>query len=89
MEQATKFFMENAGMEKANAEREAFRAAFDPLYIVYTVGALQIRKLRDDVRAKEGTSFDLASFHARILSQGSLPVKLLRRLLLNDDGPTL
>jgi len=89
MEQATKFFMEHAGMEKANAEREAFRAAFDPLYIVYTVGALQIRKLRDDVRVKEGTSFDLAAFHARILSQGSLPVKLLRRLLLNDDGPTL
>lgn len=89
MEEATKFFVENAGMEPANAQREAFRAAFDPLYIVYTIGALQIRKLRDDVRAKEGASFDLASFHARILSQGALPVKLLRRLLLNDDGPTL
>ncbi len=89
MEEATKFFVENAGMEPANAQREAFRAAFDPLYIVYTIGALQIRKLRDDVRAKEGASFDLASFHARILSQGALPVKLLRRLLLNDDGPSL
>jgi uncharacterized protein (DUF885 family) len=89
MDEAKQFFVENAGMEPANAEREAFRAAFDPLYIVYTVGALQIRKLRDDVRVKEGTSFDLASFHARILSQGALPVKLLRRLLLNDDGPTL
>jgi len=89
MDDAKKFFVENAGMEPANAEREAFRAAFDPLYIVYTVGALQIRKLRDDVRVKEGTSFELASFHARILSQGALPVKLLRRLLLSDDGPTL
>ena len=89
MEEATKFFVENAGMEPANAQREAFRAAFDPTYIVYTVGALQIRKLRDDVRVKEGTSFELASFHARILSQGALPVKLLRQLLLNDDGPTL
>jgi len=89
MDEATKFFVDNAGMEPANAQREAFRAAFDPTYIVYTVGALQIRKLRDDMRMKEGSSFDLAAFHARILSQGSLPVKLLRRLLLNDDGPTL
>jgi uncharacterized protein (DUF885 family) len=37
----------------------------------------------------EGTSFDLARFHARILSQGALPVALLRRMLLHDSGPTL
>jgi uncharacterized protein (DUF885 family) len=89
LDEATQFFVDHAGMERQNAEREASRAAFDPTYIVYTVGALQIRKLRDDVKAKEGDAFDLARFHARILSQGSLPVKLLRRLLLDDDGPTL
>jgi uncharacterized protein (DUF885 family) len=76
-------------MEKANAEREAYRAAFDPTYIVYTLGALQIRKLRDDVMRAEGTSFELGRFHQAILSQGALPVALLRRMLLHDSGPTL
>lgn len=89
MDQAAQFFVDHAHMERANAEREANRAAFDPLYVVYTIGAMQIRKLRDDVRAKEGAKFDLAHFHERILSQGSLPVALLRRILLNDEGPTL
>jgi uncharacterized protein (DUF885 family) len=89
MEEATQLFMDHAHMERSNAEREAYRAAFDPLYLVYTIGAMQIRKLRDDVRAKEGPAFDLARFHARILSQGSLPVALLRRVLLQEEGPSL
>jgi uncharacterized protein (DUF885 family) len=89
MDDAIAFFMKHAHMEKANAERESYRAAFDPTYIVYTLGALQIRKLRDDVMRAEGTSFDLARFHASMLSQGALPVTLLRRILLHDSGPTL
>ncbi|MBI4364532.1 MAG: DUF885 domain-containing protein [Candidatus Latescibacteria bacterium] len=89
MDQAIEYFMEHAHMERANAEREAYRAAFDPTYLVYTLGALQIRKLRDDVARAEGPAFDLARFHARMLSQGSLPVALLRRILLHDSGPTL
>lgn len=89
MDDAIALFMQHAHMERANAEREAYRAAFDPTYIVYTLGALQIRKLRDDVARAEGPAFDLARFHARILSQGALPVTLLRRILLGDSGPTL
>ena len=89
MEQAIQFFVDHAGIERANAEREAYRAAFDPTYIIYTLGALQIRRLRDDVARTEGASFDLARFHAAILSQGSLPVPLLRRVLHRDDGPSL
>ncbi len=89
MDDAIALFMRHAHMERANAEREAYRAAFDPTYLVYTLGALQIRKLRDDVARAEGASFDLEKFHARILSQGALPVALLRRMLLHDSGPTL
>jgi uncharacterized protein (DUF885 family) len=89
MDDAIALFVQHAHMERANAEREAYRAAFDPTYIVYTLGALQIRKLRDDVMRAEGTSFNLAKFHERILTQGGLPVALLRRMLLHDSGPTL
>ena len=89
MEEGTQYFMDHAGLERVNAEREAGRAAFDPTYSVYTLGALQIRKLRDDVAREQGKAFDLARFHATILSQGALPVALLRRMLLRSEGSIL
>ncbi len=89
LEEATQYFQDHAGMEPVNAQREAYRAAFDPTYLIYTLGALQIRKLRDDLRRAQGTSFDLGKFHATILSQGSLPVVLLRRMLLPTEGSSL
>ena len=72
-----------------DVEREAYRAAFDPTYLIYTLGALQIRKLRDDLMHEQGTAFNLGTFHATMLSQGSIPVVLLRRLLLNEEGSSL
>ncbi|HSQ59224.1 MAG TPA: DUF885 domain-containing protein [Acidobacteriota bacterium] len=89
IEEATKYFQDHAGMEPVNAQREAFRAAFDPTYIIYTLGALQIRKLRDDFQREQGDRFDLGTFHATILAQGSLPVALLRRMLLREEGRSL
>ncbi len=89
LEEATQYFVDHAGLEPVNAQREAFRAAFDPTYLIYTLGALQIRKLRDDLRAEQGAAFDLGKFHATILSQGSIPVVLLRRMLLKDEGSSL
>lgn len=89
LEEATKYFQEHASMEEVNAQREAYRAAFDPTYLVYTLGALQIRKLRDDLLREQGTAFNLGTFHATILSQGSIPVVLLRRLLLKEEGSSL
>jgi uncharacterized protein (DUF885 family) len=89
IEEGTRYFMEHAGLEHANAEREAGRAAFDPMYSKYTIGAMQIRKLRDDVARQEGGGFQPARFHAAILSQGSLPVVLLRRMMLKEAGASL
>ena len=89
LEDGTKFFMEHAGLERANAEREAGRAAFDPTYSVYTLGALEIRKLRDDLKREQGANFNLGKFHETILSQGALPVALLRKMLLKNEGTIL
>jgi uncharacterized protein (DUF885 family) len=89
MEEGVQYFMDHAGLERVNAEREAGRGAFNPTYSVYTLGALQIRKLRDDLAREQGKKFDLAQFHATILSQGSLPVALLRRMLLRSEGSAL
>src|SRR5207302_9839505 len=47
-EDATRFFMENAYLDRLPAEREAKRGTWDPGYLNYTLGKLMIRKLRAD-----------------------------------------
>ena len=82
VEQATRFFVENAYYEEMPARKEAERGTFDPGYFSYTLGKLQILRLREDCRRAEGEAFSLKRFHDRVLSRGAPPVELLRRLLL-------
>ncbi|UCD94473.1 MAG: DUF885 domain-containing protein [Candidatus Zixiibacteriota bacterium] len=46
----------------------------------YLIGKLEILKLRDAARAREGESFSLKDFHDRLLSEGSLPPPLIREI---------
>lgn len=80
--EATRFFVENAYYENQPARSEAIRGTFDPGYCFYTLGKLEILKLRADVQAAEGAAFSLKSFHDRLLSQGAPPVRVLREVLL-------
>ena len=41
------------------------RGTFDPGYLNYTLGKLQILKLRDDYKAQEGDKFSLAKIPQR------------------------
>jgi len=88
-EQAVEFFEKEGYQSHANALRETKRGTSDPTYLVYTLGKLQILKLRDDYRRKAGGSFRLQEFHDAFLRQGFPPVKIIRRAMLGDDGPTL
>jgi uncharacterized protein (DUF885 family) len=81
---ATRFFVENAYYEERPARSEAIRGTFDPGYCFYTLGKLQILKLRDDLRRQEGERFDLKRFHDSILSHGAPPIRVLREILLRD-----
>jgi uncharacterized protein (DUF885 family) len=90
VEQGTKFFEEKAFQEPANAYEEARRGAYNPTYLYYTLGKLQIYKLREDYRKARGSSFTLQGFHDEFVKQGSIPIKLIRRILLpGDSGPSL
>jgi uncharacterized protein (DUF885 family) len=89
VEQGVRMFREMAFLEEANARREAERGAFDPTYLVYSVGKLMLQKLRHDVEAKEGDAFSLRSFHDSLLKQGAAPFTLHRRLMLGDTGTVL
>lgn len=84
VDEATRFFVENAYYEEQPARSEAVRGTFDPGYCLYTVGKLQILKLRRDVQAQEGAAFNLQRFHDQLLSRGAPPIRLLRETLLRD-----
>jgi uncharacterized protein (DUF885 family) len=84
VEEGTKFFQENCYYEEKPAQQEAIRGTFDPAYFNYTLGKLQILKLRDDYKAQEGESFSLLKFHNQMLDHGMPPIRLLREIMLKD-----
>lgn len=83
-EQGVEFFMREGYQERVNAEREARRGTLDPTYLVYTLGKMQILKLREEYRKLMGASFNLGQFHDRLLSYGMPPVKIIRLAMLGD-----
>ena len=86
VEAATKFFQDNCYYEENPARAEAMRGTFDPGYLNYTLGKLQILKLRDDYKAQEGANFSLQKFHNELLNHGMPPIRLLRELMLKDKS---
>src|SRR5947208_230105 len=63
LDEATKFFQENCYYEEKPARQEAMRGTYDPGYLNYALGKLQILKLRDDYKAQQGDDFSLQKFH--------------------------
>ena len=86
IDDATKFFQDNCYYEPKPARQEAMRATFDPGYLNYTLGKLQILKLRDDYKAQQGNEFSLQKFHNELLSHGMPPIRLLREIMLKDKS---
>jgi uncharacterized protein (DUF885 family) len=86
VDEATKFFQDNCYYEEKPAHAEAMRGTFDPGYLNYTLGKLQILKLRDDYKAQEGANFSAQKFHNELLNHGMPPIRLLRELMLKDKS---
>ena len=86
VDEATKFFQDNCYYEEKPARQEAMRGTFDPGYLNYTLGKLQILKLRDDYKAQQGDEFSLQKFHNELLNHGMPPIRLLRELMLKDKS---
>lgn len=77
LEVAAQRFQDDCHQDKATAREQAVRATFDPGYFAYTVGKLQILKLREELKAELGARFDLKRFHDELLAHGSPPVALI------------
>jgi len=89
LEQATEFFIKEGHQTPAVAEREAKRGTSDPTYLVYTLGKLEIMKLRADYKQKMGDKFNLEQFHDEFMKQGTPPIKIIREKMLGNDSPVL
>ena len=88
VEQCRQMFVEQAFQSEGNAEQEANRGTFDPMYLAYTTGKLVIKKMRADLEAKaeaEGEPFDPKAFHDALLSYGAAPLSAIRAGLVPDD----
>lgn len=90
VEQGARLFVDKGFQEPAVAYEEARRGAYNPTYLYYTLGKLQIYKLREDYRKAKGAGYSLEQFHNEFVRQGGIPIKMIRRILLpNDTGSTL
>jgi len=88
-DEGVEFFVKEGYQAHVNGVRETKRGTSDPTYLYYTLGKLEILKLRDDYQKKVGAKFSLEDFHSEFLKQGFPPIKLVRKLMLGDDSPVL
>jgi len=89
IEQAEDFFVTEGYQARPIAEVETKRGTADALYLYYTLGKLEIMKLREDVKKKQGAAFNLQQFHDNFMHQGFAPIKVIRKTMLHDDSPVL
>jgi uncharacterized protein (DUF885 family) len=88
-DEAEEFFQKEGFQPQSVAEVETKRGTSDPTYLVYTLGKLEIMKLREDYKQKMGDKFSLEQFHNTFLQQGFPPIKVVRETMLGDESPTL
>jgi uncharacterized protein (DUF885 family) len=86
VEEAAARFEEIAYFAPFPALRETQRGTYDPTYLVYALGRMEIFRLREDYRAyveARGETFSLRDFHDRFLQLG-LPIPLARRAMIPE-----
>ncbi len=79
--QSQAMFLEQGMLDLGNARQQAARGTYDPNYLSYTLGKLQIMGLRDAWLAADDQR-TLKQFHDRLLSYGGAPLTLVRRYML-------
>jgi uncharacterized protein (DUF885 family) len=83
MEQAIDFFVKEGMQVRATGERETKRGTSDPTYLYYTLGKLEIMKLRQDYHQP------ILKFHDEFMKQGGAPIRIVREAMLGNHSPVL
>ncbi len=82
---STQFFIDNAYYAPKLAYEEALRGTYDPGYLSYSLGKIQILSLRETYQKQMGKAFSLRQFHDTLISNGMLPLALLQKILLKKE----
>jgi uncharacterized protein (DUF885 family) len=81
-EQTMRYMIDTEGCSEANARQATERyMALPGQALGYKVGALQFQALRERAKGKLGERFSLAAYHDLVLSQGTVTMKVLERLV--------
>jgi uncharacterized protein (DUF885 family) len=83
------FFVKEGYQTHESGLIETKRGTSDATYLYYTLGKIEILKLRADLLKKQGPAFSLEKFHDDFLRQGFPAIKIVRKALLGDDSPAL
>ena len=77
-DEAIQYMLDNSAMGRTDATAEVERyIAIPSQALAYKVGQLKIRELRTRAEKALGPRFDIREFHARVLEDGALPLKVL------------
>ena len=77
-------FLLGAGLDETDAVIETDRYICWPAQaLTYKTGQREIERLRRELTARDGSSFDLREFHDQVLGHGSIPLATLARELPN------
>jgi uncharacterized protein (DUF885 family) len=81
-EQTMRYMIDTEGQPEASARQATERyMALPGQALGYKVGALQFQALRQRAKEKLGERFSLAAYHDLVLSQGTVTLKVLERLV--------
>jgi uncharacterized protein (DUF885 family) len=81
-EQTMRYMVDTEGQTEANARQATERyMALPGQALGYKIGALQFQALRQRAKDKLGDRFSLAAYHDLVLSQGTVTMKLLERMV--------
>jgi uncharacterized protein (DUF885 family) len=80
VDDATALFVRHTGLPEFPARREAERGTYDPMYLSYTYGKLQILAWRSELERRPG--FSLRRFHDTMLGSGVPPLAAVREVVM-------
>ena len=77
-ETAIRYHMDNTPSDEAEVVRAVERYAIFPgQATAYSVGKLELLRLRAEAKARMGAGFDLKGFHDAVLKSGAVPLDVL------------
>jgi hypothetical protein len=85
--EAEQFIMNNSYITPDYAKSLTLRAAYEPDYSLYSIGSMELLRLRDDYKAaleERGFPFSYREYNDKLLSLGQYPIPILREKIFAD-----